>query len=139
MFRAKLSPIIRSTWLYLQYLVVFTQVAAGWFPIRGRRVRFIHPITKARKHTHRLIILNIYCFSTAQTVTRTRRNVTLYYAACRVLIFKVPRMTGAHPHPTRNRVLFPRDKATGTWPFKTRIKSHLLFAGIIRSSPFSPR
>ena len=24
------SPIIRSTWLYLQYLVVFTQVAAGW-------------------------------------------------------------------------------------------------------------
>ena len=24
-------------------------------------------------------------------------------------------------------------------PFKTRIKSHLLFAGIIRSSPFSPR
>ena len=25
------------------------------------------------------------------------------------------------------------------YPFKTRIKSHLLFAGIIRSSPFSPR
>ena len=24
------SLIIRSTWLYLQYLVVFTQVAAGW-------------------------------------------------------------------------------------------------------------
>jgi len=24
------SPIIRSTWLYLQYLVVFTQVVAGW-------------------------------------------------------------------------------------------------------------
>jgi len=24
-------------------------------------------------------------------------------------------------------------------PFKRRIKSHLLFAGIIRSSPFSPR
>jgi len=24
-------------------------------------------------------------------------------------------------------------------PFKPRIKSHLLFAGIIRSSPFSPR
>jgi hypothetical protein len=24
------SPIIRSTWPYLQYLVVFTQVAAGW-------------------------------------------------------------------------------------------------------------
>jgi len=23
-------PIIRRTWLYLQYLVVFTQVAAGW-------------------------------------------------------------------------------------------------------------
>jgi len=30
MFRAMFSPIIRSTWLYLQYLVVFTQVAAGW-------------------------------------------------------------------------------------------------------------
>jgi hypothetical protein len=29
MFRAVFSPIIRSTWLYLQYLVVFTQVAAG--------------------------------------------------------------------------------------------------------------
>ena len=25
-----ISPIISSTWLYLQYLVVFTQVAAGW-------------------------------------------------------------------------------------------------------------
>jgi len=32
MFRAMFSPIIRSTWLYLQYLVVFTQVAAGWCP-----------------------------------------------------------------------------------------------------------
>ena len=30
MFRAMFSPIIRRTWLYLQYLVVFTQVAAGW-------------------------------------------------------------------------------------------------------------
>ena len=30
MFRAMFSPIISSTWLYLQYLVVFTQVAAGW-------------------------------------------------------------------------------------------------------------
>jgi hypothetical protein len=29
MFRAMFSPIIKSTWLYLQYLVVFTQVAAG--------------------------------------------------------------------------------------------------------------
>ena len=39
MFRAMFSPIIRSTWLYLQYLVVFTQVAAGWCleetPARG--------------------------------------------------------------------------------------------------------
>jgi len=26
------APISRSTWLYLQYLVVFTQVAAGWQP-----------------------------------------------------------------------------------------------------------
>jgi hypothetical protein len=32
MFRAMFSPVIRSTWLYLQYLVVFTQVAAGWCP-----------------------------------------------------------------------------------------------------------
>jgi len=32
MFRAMFSPIIRSTWLYLQYLVVFTQAAAGWQP-----------------------------------------------------------------------------------------------------------
>jgi hypothetical protein len=32
MFRAMFPPIIRSTWLYLQYLVVFTQVAAGWCP-----------------------------------------------------------------------------------------------------------
>jgi len=30
MFRAMFSPIIRSTCLYLQYLVVFTQVTAGW-------------------------------------------------------------------------------------------------------------
>jgi len=29
-FRAMFLSIIRSTWLYLQYLVVFTQVAAGW-------------------------------------------------------------------------------------------------------------
>ena len=32
MFRAMFSPIARNTWLYLQYLVVFTQVAAGWQP-----------------------------------------------------------------------------------------------------------
>jgi len=32
MFRAIFSPIIRSTWLYLQSLVVFTQVAAGSCP-----------------------------------------------------------------------------------------------------------
>jgi len=31
MFQAMFSPIIRSTWLYLQYLVVFAQVAAGWW------------------------------------------------------------------------------------------------------------
>jgi hypothetical protein len=30
MFQAIFWPIIRSTWPYLQYLVVFTQVAAGW-------------------------------------------------------------------------------------------------------------
>ena len=32
MFRAMFLPIIRSTWLYLQYLLVFTQVAAGFQP-----------------------------------------------------------------------------------------------------------
>ena len=32
MFRAMFLPIIRSTWLYLQYLVVFIPVAAGWQP-----------------------------------------------------------------------------------------------------------
>jgi len=30
MFDAMFSPIIRSTWLYLQHLVVFTLVASGW-------------------------------------------------------------------------------------------------------------
>jgi len=30
MFLVMFPPIIRSTWPYLQYLVVFTQVAAGW-------------------------------------------------------------------------------------------------------------
>ena len=30
MFRAMFSPIIRSIWLYLQYLVEFNQDAAGW-------------------------------------------------------------------------------------------------------------
>jgi len=30
MFGAMFSPIIRSNRLYLQYLVVFTQFAAGW-------------------------------------------------------------------------------------------------------------
>jgi len=30
MFRAMFSPIVRGTWLCLQYLVVFTQVAASW-------------------------------------------------------------------------------------------------------------
>jgi hypothetical protein len=29
-FRTMFSPIVRSTWLYLQYLVVFSQVAASW-------------------------------------------------------------------------------------------------------------
>ena len=32
MFRAMFSPIIRSTLLFLQYLVVFIQVAASWQP-----------------------------------------------------------------------------------------------------------
>jgi hypothetical protein len=33
MFRAMFSPIMKNTLLYLQYLVVFTQVAAGWQPV----------------------------------------------------------------------------------------------------------
>ena len=32
MFRAMFSPIIRNTWLYLQYLLVFTHVPAGCQP-----------------------------------------------------------------------------------------------------------
>jgi hypothetical protein len=32
MIGAMFSSIVKSTWLYLQYLVVFTQVAAGWQP-----------------------------------------------------------------------------------------------------------
>jgi len=32
MFQAMFSPIIKNTLLYLQYLVVFTHVAAGWCP-----------------------------------------------------------------------------------------------------------
>jgi hypothetical protein len=35
MFWAMFSPIIRSTWLYLQYLVVFIQVAVGWCQIQS--------------------------------------------------------------------------------------------------------
>jgi hypothetical protein len=30
MFRAMFSSIIRSNWLYLQYLVVYIRVAVGW-------------------------------------------------------------------------------------------------------------
>jgi len=30
MILAMFSPIIRKTWLYLQHLVMFTNVAAGW-------------------------------------------------------------------------------------------------------------
>ena len=30
MFRAMFSPIIRSTWLYLQHLILSTGIAAGW-------------------------------------------------------------------------------------------------------------
>jgi hypothetical protein len=30
MFRAMSSPIIRNTWLYLQFLILFTYTAAGW-------------------------------------------------------------------------------------------------------------
>ena len=41
MFRAMFSPIIRSTWLYLQYLVVFTQEATGWYArLTNRIVQF---------------------------------------------------------------------------------------------------
>jgi len=30
MFRSKSSPIIRNTWLYLQHLILSTDIAAGW-------------------------------------------------------------------------------------------------------------
>jgi hypothetical protein len=41
MFQAMFSPIFRSNRLYLQYLVVFTQVSAGW--CLGRIAVSIHP------------------------------------------------------------------------------------------------
>jgi len=44
------------------------------------------------------------------------------------------------PHKEQKLVLMqPLQIRNSAKPFKTRIKSHLLFAGIIRSSPFSPR
>jgi len=30
-FRAMSSPIIRSTWLHLQFLILSTDIAAGWY------------------------------------------------------------------------------------------------------------
>jgi hypothetical protein len=44
----------------------------------GKRMRFSYGITKARLQTHTLRTCNIYCFSTAKVVTRTRIIVTLY-------------------------------------------------------------
>jgi hypothetical protein len=46
-----------------------------------RRMRFACRKTKARIQTH-LKTCNIYCFSTATMVARTRLDVTFYYSAC---------------------------------------------------------
>ena len=42
-------------------------------------------------------------------------------------------------HRHQNCLLVEASLRSVSYPFKTRIKFHLLFAGIIRSSPFSPR
>jgi len=52
MFRAMFSPIIRSTWLYLQLLVMFTNVAAGWQPA----ATFVN-ITRSCKYSQVLLIM----------------------------------------------------------------------------------
>jgi len=47
MFQMRFSLIIRSTWLYLQHLVVFTQFAAGWcHGWVGTELRLIHDTTR---------------------------------------------------------------------------------------------
>jgi len=35
MFRAMSPPIIRSTWLYLQLLILSTDIAAGWCHVKS--------------------------------------------------------------------------------------------------------
>jgi len=58
MFRAMFSPIIRSTWLYLQYLVTFTNVAAGWCHGWAGTAVPTHPLTHPLTHslTHPLTL-----------------------------------------------------------------------------------
>ena len=42
-FRAMSSPIIRNTWLYLQFLILSTGIAAGWcIGWAGNAFRLIH-------------------------------------------------------------------------------------------------
>ena len=43
-----------------------------------RRMRFACQTIKSRMQTHTLIVCNIYCFSTATMISRTRLSVTLY-------------------------------------------------------------
>jgi hypothetical protein len=77
MFRAMFSPIIRSTWLYLQYLVVFTQVAAGW--CHGwveTEFQLIHDTS--RLHLH-VMICNLNILSTPKEKrAQNRIQVGLY-------------------------------------------------------------
>jgi len=50
-FRAMFSSIIRITWLYLQLLVIFTQVAAGWcLGWIGSKFQLIHDINCVSTH-----------------------------------------------------------------------------------------
>jgi len=52
MFRAMFSPIIRSTWLYLQYLVVFTQAAACWCVLDELKLNYVGCEACTRLTTH---------------------------------------------------------------------------------------
>jgi hypothetical protein len=56
MFRAMFSSSIRSTWLYLQYLVVFTQIAAGvsWMSFNSFMNTKEVSVTLTHHHHHHL-------------------------------------------------------------------------------------
>jgi hypothetical protein len=63
MFHALFSPNIRSTWLYLQCLVLFIQVAANWCPewvenlFRTPAGNILEDITRYCKYSQVLLML----------------------------------------------------------------------------------